>query len=241
MSFINLAINPPVFAHRGASAYAPENTIAAFLKAKQLGIHWLEFDVTLSADHQVVVIHDDTLDRTTDGSGYVCDYTYEHLLRLDAGSWYSEDFAGENLPLLDDVLRFMQMHNMAANIEIKSLPGKENIIATKVLELTQHQPLELIISSFSPQILYAVRHLDSHTKLGLLMHEWNPEWKRIAHQLECVSIHVNQAILNPEMVNELKNGVGSVFSYTVNDVKRATELFSWGVDAVYSDCPDRIC
>jgi glycerophosphoryl diester phosphodiesterase len=237
-------IDPPVFAHRGACRYAPENTIAAFLKAKQLGIRWLEFDVMLSADEQVVVIHDETLDRTTDGSGYVCDVPYDELKLLDAGSWFGAEFSKARIPLFSDVIRFMREHQMAANVEIKALPGKEKITAKKVLDIIYQfwtpDMTPPIVSSFSLTVLEAIRYYHSECWLGLLMHEWLPEWKSIAEQLHCLSVHLNQEITNREKIIELKSSDKQIFCYTVNDATRANELFSWGVDAVYSDCPEKI-
>lgn len=244
MPFTKLTIDPPVFAHRGASLYAPENTMAAFTKAKSLGIRWLEFDVMLSADEQLVVIHDETIDRTTDGSGYVSDYTYDQLSELDAGFWFAPLFTGEKIPLLSDVLQWMKNQRMCANVEIKALPGKEKITAKLVLDTLEHYEsknnLPLLLSSFSIDTLYSVRELDSLCNLGLLMHEWIPNWEVICDELKCVSVNPNEKIVNQDLIQKFKSTGRSVFCYTVNDKSRAKELFSWGVDAVYSDCPDVI-
>lgn len=233
-----------MFAHRGASYYAPENTLAAFMKAKDLGLRWLEFDVMLTADEKVVVIHDETLDRTTNGSGYVSDYSYKELKNLDAGSWFHPKFSDEKILLLSDLIIWMCKQQMDANIEIKALAGKEDLTAKKVMDVIRcHWIPEKgppLLSSFSLDILYALRRLDSNCCLGLLMDEWMPNWKAICDELHCVSVHPNEKCLNQEKVSEIKLTHRSVFCYTVNDVDRAQELFSWGVDAIYSDCPKSI-
>lgn len=244
MPFTKFRIDPPVFAHRGASQYAPENTMTAFAKAKALGIRWLEFDVMLSADDQLVVIHDDTIDRTTDGSGYVSDHSYEQLSALDAGFWFEPIFAGEKIPLLSDLLQWMDKEQMLANIEIKAMPGKEQLTAMRVLETIKQNwskdIAQLLISSFSLEVLHCVRKLDTACSMGLLMHEWMPEWEKVCDELQCLSVNPNEKIVDQAKIAQFKSTGRSVFCYTVNDVHRARELFSWGVDAVYSDCPDKI-
>src|SRR3990167_3541643 len=132
-----IEINPPVIAHRGASAYAPENTFAAFLKAKELGARWLEFDVMLAACGEVVVIHDETLNRTTNQSGLVDHATYADLKTLDAGSWFDPLFSTEIIPTLEMTIDFLYRHQLAANIEMKAPIGKEEITAKKVLDIIQ--------------------------------------------------------------------------------------------------------
>jgi glycerophosphoryl diester phosphodiesterase len=240
----HLIIDPPVFAHRGASRYAPENTLAAFIKAKELGIRWLEFDVMLTSDEQVVVIHDETINRTTDRHGYVTDLNYNELKQLDAGSWFNPSYSHARIPLLSEVIHFLRENRMCANIEIKPMPGKEKMTAKKVLDLIGHywtpDMMLPLLSSFSLETLYAVRHYHAECYLGLLIDKWMSDWKVIAAELNCVSVHPNQNIMTRDKVVELKSMGHSVFCYTVNDVARARELFSWGVDAVYSDCPDSI-
>jgi glycerophosphoryl diester phosphodiesterase len=104
MLCVDLKISPPIIAHRGASAYAPENTIAAFLKAYELGVRWVEFDIMLTADNQAVVIHDETLDRTTNGTGLISECTYDQIKTLDAGIKFGPKFANQKIPLLEEVI-----------------------------------------------------------------------------------------------------------------------------------------
>ena len=239
-----LVINPPIFAHRGANLYAPENTLAAFKKAHVLGIKWLEFDVMLSADDEVVVFHDDNLDRTTDKTGRVLDFKFSDLKKLDAGAWFHPKFSNERIPSFQEVIKFLRENKMAANVEIKPYPGLENKTTEKVMaEIAKYWDEEItppLVSSFSLQVLKKVRALSATVDIGFLMHEWNPQWRAICHELNCASVDVNEAIITPEMVQLFKKDQRLVFSYTVNNPLRAKELFSFGVDAVYSDCPDII-
>lgn len=235
-------IAPPIFAHRGASHYAPENTLAAFWCAKQLGIRWLEFDVMLTADQQVVVIHDETVNRTTNGKGKVSDYTYEKLRKLDAGGWFSKEFAGEKIPLLSEVIAWMRAQQMCANIEIKSTLKNADVTAEKVLQAIDQSwsagmPAPLI-SSFSLDILRAVRRLDSHCQIGLLLDQWQPKWQIDADKLQVVSVHTNAKVMTAKRAAEIHATQRLVFCYTVNTAGSAKKMYDFGVDALYSDRPD---
>ena len=238
------SIQPPVIAHRGASAYAPENTLASFLKAKQLGANWVEFDVMLTADHEVVVIHDEELDRTTNGMGRVSDCSYADIKKLDAGSWFDPVFSAEKILSLREMADFLRQHQMAANVEIKALPGHEEMTAIKVLEIIQQcwtkDMTPPLISSFSLPVLHIVRQYSAASHLGLLMHHWLPEWQQLCDKLQCAAVDVNEKIIDPDKVKQIKATQRLVLAYTVNDSQRAQELFSWGVDAVFTDCPDQI-
>ncbi len=240
----NFNIIPPVIAHRGASAYAPENTMPAFLKAKQLGAKWLEFDVQLTKDNELVIFHDDELDRTSNGSGYLWEHTLAELKALDVGRWYTKDFAGTKILTLSEVLSFLQKENMAANIEIKAREGDEKFMAEKVVPLIQNffnqNPFPFLVSSFNPTALSAIRKLTLDFPLGTLMDQWHPEWQMICESLNCISVNVNHEILTRERCQEIIRTNRRLLAYTVNEVDRAHELFSWGVHAVFSDCPDKI-
>lgn len=237
MSSSPIHISPPVIAHRGASAFAPENTLAAFMKAKTLGFSWVEFDVMQAGSGELVVIHDETLERTTNGLGLVSETTYQEIKALDAGSWFSAAFADEKIPTLESVLALLQQHQLAANIEIKALDGHEAETAQKVLSLIQSYSMPVLISSFSHAILYEVRKQSATVPLGFLMHEWENNWRGVAQQLHCVAVNVNEEILSAERVSEIKASGFFLAAYTVNQLDRAKQLFAWGVDAVFSDCP----
>lgn len=242
--FPNLHIIPRVIAHRGANRFAPENTLAAFLKAKQLGFSWVEFDVMLSADHELVVIHDEELMRTTNGKGQVIDYPYSSLKELDAGSWFNPSFSEEKIPTLQMVLDFLYKHGLCANIEIKALQNCNDLVAEKVLDILQKNEGNFIspplISSFSQNVLQIIRKNAPRYLLGFLMHEWIADWEIICEDLQCVAVGVNQRIFTPKRVQAIKKTDRQVLAYTVNNKKRAQQLFAWGVDAVFSDCPKEI-
>ena len=232
-----------VIAHRGASAYAPENTLAAFKKAQELNITWVEFDVMQSLCGEVIIFHDELLDRTTNGKGDVSLVNYSDLTKLDAGSWFTPDFSAECIPTLNQLLEFLTENNMSMNIELKSLPGDEEKLVLKVLEVVsqyQDNSSAILFSSFSLQALQALHHYSPESNKGMLLHEWEENWEKLCVELNCVSVHVFEEILTKQTSHEIKAMNKKLLSYTVNDPNRAAELFSWGVDAVFSDRPDVI-
>lgn len=228
--------------HRGASAYAPENTLASFQKAYALGCRCIEFDVMLSRDGEAFVFHDNSLHRTTNGHGEVGLSCAEYIRSLDAGAWFSPYYSGEKVPSFRQVIEWLMTTDMQANIEIKPYPGATQLTTLTVLEhLKQYwepqRPLPLL-SSFEIDALILCRKLSSEIPLGLLLHRWQTNWLDLAIQLNCVSIHINQRILNQARVQELKQHPFKIYTYTVNSKRRAKTLFQWGVDAVFSDRPD---
>jgi glycerophosphoryl diester phosphodiesterase len=239
-----ISITPPVIAHRGASDRAPENTLAAFLKAHELGARWAEFDVMLSACGEVVVFHDETLTRTTNGIGRVDEYPYSYLQTLDAGSWFNPSFSQQRIPTLAEVIDFLCQQQMAANIEIKPVMGNEQLTVQKVLAVIQRcwrdPSLPLLISSFSLPTLEYVRQFAPKALIGLLTGAWFPQWQSVCDALSCVSVHVNEKTLDSSKVAEIKATGRLVLSYTVDEPQRAEQLFAWGVDAVFSNCFDKI-
>lgn len=239
-----LSFSPPVIAHRGASAHAPENTIAAFAKAAQLDIKWVEFDVMLSSDKVPIIFHDETLDRTTGEKGDIAPHSFAYLRTLDAGSWFHPRFSGEKIPSLEQTLEFLKNSSMSANVEIKPLPGQEEATVLQTLkEIKKYFPepsSSILFSSFSWPALAILRKHAPIAMLGLLLHEWEPNWEEEANKLNCISIHVNEEIMTQSAAKKIKAMNKKLLCYTVNDPKRALELYSWGVDAVFSDVPDKI-
>lgn len=237
-------IKPPVIGHRGACAYAPENTIASFAKAIQLGVQWVEFDVMQAACGEPIVFHDETLERTTNGQGEVHAFSYAFLRTLDAGAWFDLRFSAEKIPSLSQVIAFLNQYSIKANIEIKALPHHEMSLVKRLL-CDLHQDLQnhnerFLFSSFSLETLYLLREQGPQLNLGLLLHEWEPKWQLHCQQLNCVTVNVNHEIITHEAVKQIKSMGKLCLCYTVNDHARAIELYDMGVDAVFSDAPDRI-
>ncbi len=231
---------PKIVAHRGGGKLAPENTLAAIDVGAKYGHTMIEFDAKLSEDRQIFLLHDDTLDRTSNGWGVAGDIAWQKLAQLDAGSWYSRDYAGEPLPLLRDVAERCRQHQMMANIEIKPSSGKEvetgRDVALAARELWQGQTAPLL-SSFSTAALEAAMQAAPELPRGLLLDEWHDDWQALTSALDCVSIHLNYRLLTAARTAALKAAGLYVLVYTVNQPARARELLGWGVDAI---CTDRI-
>ncbi|QTF10431.1 glycerophosphodiester phosphodiesterase [Brenneria izadpanahii] len=232
---------PAIVAHRGGGSLAPENTLAAIDVGAGFGHKMIEFDAKLSQDGQIFLLHDDTLERTSNGWGIAGDLPWDKLAALDVGSGYSKKFAGERLPLLSEVAKRCKQYGMAANIEIKPTTGHEQetgrLVALAARQLWQDHPITPLLSSFSAQSLEAARQAVPELPRGLLLDEWDDDWRNLTRRLECASIHLNHHLLTAERVALLKAAGLRILVYTVNQPERAKTLLNWGVDCI---CTDRI-
>lgn len=234
---------PKIVAHRGGGKLAPENTLAAIDIGASLGHQMIEFDAKLSLDKQIFLLHDDTLDRTSDSFGIAGELNWDQLLKVDAGSWYSSKFTGEPLPLLSHVAERCKQHGMMANIEIKPTTGLEKetgkVVALAARELWQNQTAPLL-SSFDIEALGSAQQAAPELPRGLLLDEWRDDWHQLTTRLDCVSIHLNHELLDESRAKILKEAGLHILVYTVNDPARAALLLQWGVDAICTDNIDVI-
>ncbi|MBW1254262.1 glycerophosphodiester phosphodiesterase [Pantoea allii] len=234
---------PSIVAHRGGGKLAPENTLAAIDVGAKYGHLMIEFDAKLSADAHIFLLHDDTLDRTSNGWGVAGELLWDKLSQLDAGSWFSDVFQGEKLARLDEVAERCRQHGMMANIEIKPTTGTDaetgRAIAQAAATLWQGQTLPLL-SSFSYAALEAAMQAEPQLPRGLLSHSWDTAWKEKTRALDCTSIHLNHKVLTEARVAELKEADLRILVYTVNSPDRARTLLKWGVDAICTDSIDLI-
>lgn len=230
--------------HRGAAGHAPENTLASFATAAALGVRWVEFDVRLTGDSALVVFHDETLERTTDGKGRVAETTLAAIRRLDAGSWFGKKFAGERVPTLEDVLAALERLDLGANVEIKSDKGREAETGRAVARaLRAAWPATLpapLVSSFNTLALKAAGDGAPEFPRALLTIELGPDWRRQAEALACVAVHCREKELTPALARQVLDRGYGLRCFTVNQRKRAETLFKWGVEGVFSDYPDRL-
>jgi glycerophosphoryl diester phosphodiesterase len=232
---------PRLVAHRCGGTLAPENTLAGFDACKRYGYRMVEFDAKLSADDHLFLLHDDMLDRTTNGHGPAAERTWQELAKLDAGSWRDVAFAGERLPTLAEAAARCKRDGIAANIEIKPCPGRDvltgQLVAGAALALWQDQTPPPLLSSFSFEALVAAREAAPTLPRGMLFEAVPDDWLRIVRELECVSLHASHKHLTAERVAEIRAEGLRVLVYTVNDPDRAKLLAQWGVDMI---CTDRI-
>ncbi|AUX91920.1 glycerophosphodiester phosphodiesterase [Mixta gaviniae] len=231
---------PRIVAHRGGGKLAPENTLAAIDTGARYGHTMIEFDAKLSRDEQIFLLHDDTLDRTSNGWGVAGELPWEKLAQLDVGGWFGKAFEAERLPLLTEVAARCRQHRLMANIEIKPTTGSERAtgraVALAASELW-HGATPPLLSSFSFEALEAAMQAAPALPRGLLLDEWNENWQAMAQALDCVSLHLNHRLLNAARTAEIKRAGLKILVYTVNQPERARLLLAWGVDAI---CTDRI-
>lgn len=235
---------PRVIGHRGAVGHAPENTLGGIRKAADLGATWVEFDVALTKDNVPVLMHDDTVDRTTDGSGNLADMTLQDVRALDAGRWFSDAFAGERIPTLTETIRLLDTLGLGANVEIKPTPGRETetgrIVAKQVADEWPNSLRAPVFSSFQVESLVAAQQAAPAIPRGWLMRRPGKDWEDQARTLDCLSIHCNHRALDSKIASEIREAGYHLLAYTVNDANRALKLFDWGVESVFSDYPERI-
>lgn len=235
---------PPVMAHRGAAANAPENTLAAIRGTAANGITWVEFDVMLTGDGVPVLFHDDSLERITGRDALMAETACADLVGLDAGAWFGPAFAGEPIPSLAAALELVLETGLSPDIEIKSTPGRDVETAVAALEVVRgvwpkDRPAPLI-SSFSRMSLAAARALDPGWHRALIAWQVPTDWQTALRALGCSAFHVSAAELDWETVSLIRNAGYQVVAFTVNEPEQAAELFGSGVDCVISDAPERL-
>jgi glycerophosphoryl diester phosphodiesterase len=227
----------PVFAvaHRGASAYAPENTVAAFDEAVRLGARAVEFDLRVSADGIPVVIHDPTVDRTTSGTGRVADLDLLDLRRFDAGSWLHRRFAGIRIPTLEEALLAIGPYAMPV-IELKVPPPPSLIDILRKFDLEQ----DALVLSFDRSWLAAVRKSSKEVPLGLLAESWSYELPEATRRLDAGVLGLGVEAVGPSQV-AMAEGFGlELWCFTANDVGMVAACAAMGVTGIITDRPDLI-
>jgi glycerophosphoryl diester phosphodiesterase len=241
---------PRWVAHRGAGKLAPENTLAAFRLGALYGYRMFECDAKLSADGVPFLMHDSTLDRTTNAkeifgpapSNVGGDHPWSELAKLDAGGWHSRAFAGEPLPTLENLSRFCLANNYLLNIEIKPTAGMERetgeVVARHAARLWNNAPVPPLLTSFRPEALEGA--LDSAAQLprGLLLDTLWKGWLETALTLECVTVVCNHVLWDTSSVTQAKSAGFRCLSYTPNDEWAVKRLFDLGTDGVITDRVD---
>ncbi|GGE37880.1 glycerophosphoryl diester phosphodiesterase [Pullulanibacillus camelliae] len=230
-----------IFAHRGASGKAPENTMTAFKKAAEEGADGIELDVHLTRDRIPIVIHDETVDRTTDGYGFVKDYSLEGLKKLSAGHWKGWKFRHEQIPTLEEVLKWLSKTELTLIVEFKN-----NILPYKGLEqktihlLEKYHMLErTIFSSFNHNSLFKVKELYKQAETAALYGKPIASPAQYAKTIRVDGLHPSFRLINQPLIQNLHaNGI-KVRPYTVNSQRIMETLFSWKIDGLITDYPAR--
>lgn len=237
--------------HRGASAYAPEHTIAAYEMGEKMHGDYIELDLQMTKDGHLIAMHDVTLDRTTDGTGSVKDYTLNEIKQLDAGSWFNEkypyaskaEYEGLKVPTLEEVFKKFGKNN-SYYIETKSpdvYPGMEKELL-RLVEKYKINKDKLLVQSFSPQSLKVMNELDPTIKLvQLISYKANAEITNeeiMEIKQYAMGIGPNHTYLNEEYVQKVVNSGLELHPYTVNDKERMKQLINWGVTGMFTNHPD---
>jgi len=232
-----------VIAHRGFSGRAPENTVAALREAIAIGADMAEIDVTLTADERVVVIHDETLDRTTDGNGLVAEYGFDEIRGLDAGSWFAPRFAGEKVPTLGEVLDTSK-GRILLNVEIKT-EAVDRGISDKVAAAIQERGMtdQVVVSSFSPTALEQMHAIAPEIRTAVL---YNPKLHRGEDPAEIVrgvgasAFNIRGSRLKAKMLRSCREHRIPVGVYTIDKPKKMKRWVKKNIDAIFTNYPDRL-
>ncbi len=233
---------PFIFAHRGASKVAPENTLPAFAAAIDLGADGVELDVQYTQDGKLVVFHNPTLESCTNGSGRVTSHSFEEIRKLDAGSWFGPQFAGTKIPTLDEVLEFLH-GKLLVNIELKTVDlATSTIGADVVAAVRQHQMADdVVISSFNPVALRRARQAGREIECALLLAHDLPGWMRSTvarHYSLAQSLHPDVPMVDRKYVTWAHKRGFAVRPWTVDDEDDMQRMISLGVDAIITDLPE---
>ena len=233
---------PRWIAHRGAGKLAPENTLAAFRLGAQHGYRMFECDAKLSSDGVPFLMHDATLERTTNGRGIGGDLPWSALAQLDAGAWHSRAHAGEPLPTLENLARYCIANGFFLNIEIKPTPGLEEktgeVVGALSARLWQGQAVQPLLSSFKPEALAGARTTAAHIPRALLLDTLWQGWWDVARELGCAAIVCNHALWDRALVAQVQGAGLRTLSYTVNDDWAAQRLIDLGTDGIITDRVD---
>jgi len=255
---------PRWIAHRGAGKLAPENTLAAFRLGAQYGFRMFECDVKLSADRVPFLMHDATLQRTTNATNLLVtqaetasiatdlvaiqnaeiggELKWSALSQLDAGAWHSRSYAGEPLATLEGVARYCLANRYFLNIEIKPTPGTERqtgeVVARHAARLWAAQDVPPLLTSFSPVALEGAQEAQPELPRGLLLDTLWDGWQEVAWTLKCQAIVCNHALWDAHTVSQAKKAGYRTLSYTVNDEWAAQRLIELGTDGIITDRVD---
>lgn len=230
---------PTLIGHRGVASVAPENTAAGIRKAAELGIDWIELDVTLAGDHSLVMMHDPTLKRFTHENTRIRNLNRAQLETVDAGSWFGKDYAGESLLFLEETLALVRTLGLGLNLEIKVNP---DLSAEKLVERVLATPgltglidnNKLLISSFHHPALAQVARALPGCPLGALFEGMDDDWRTSLHGFKPVSIHCFFGLLSEERAKDVLSEY-PLYCYTVNDAVTLKKLVDMGVNGVFSD------
>ncbi|MFX3636104.1 MAG: glycerophosphodiester phosphodiesterase [Candidatus Pristimantibacillus sp.] len=230
------------YAHRGASGYCPENTMAAFTKSITLGATGIETDVQMTKDGRLVLIHDEMLTRTTGMNAAVASLDYAELSQLDAGSWYSPEFSEERIPTLDDLLELGKNNNTILNLELKNGFVRYQGMEQKIIDRVRAYDLSdrVILSSFNHYSLFECKQLAPDIATGVLYMEGLYQPWEYAKSLRANALHPAHYAVLPEWVAAASEQGIDYNPFTVNETEQMNRMIQAGVAGIITDYPDRL-
>lgn len=239
-----------IFGHRGMPSNAPENTIASFKAAAEVrGVNWLELDVGITKDEQLVIIHDDYLDRTTDMSGEITNLNYKDIKNASAGSWFSEKFKDEKIPTFDDIIDLANEYKINLNVELKGITGPNGFalsksmvkqVSEKLTRLEHNQ--EVLISSFNVVLVKLAEEIMPQYERAVIFHTstLKEDWRTLLEFCNASIVNTEDARLTKAKVKSIKKAGYTLNVWTVNKPARANQLSNWGVDGIFTDSADKM-
>lgn len=237
-----------VISHRGANVYAPQNTLPAFQKALTLGVDGFETDVHITKDNELVLCHNYTIDKTSNGRGSISQMTLEELKRYDFGSYFSEKFAGTRMPTLREFLELVAESDIKVlNIELKSPKANETAIVRDTIRFVKEYGLfdKLLISSFDPKLIAEAKQIDPQTRTGFL---YSPNSKvtfrvfrnplEVAKSLNADALHPFSMYITEDLVKKTHEAGMQLNAWTINGPATIEKMIAFGVDGIITNFPD---
>jgi len=239
-----------IYGHRGLPSKAPENTLASFKKATTISdLKWIELDVAITKDEQLVIIHDDYLDRTTNMIGEVTQLDYNEIKHASAGSWFNNEYEAERLPTLKDIIDLANKTKLNLNIELKGVSGSNGSVlsesmVTQVAEMLKslNNQIEVLISSFNIYLVKLAEAMMPQYQRALIFKAsaFDKDWRTLLNFCNSSIINIEDTKLTQARVKEIKNAGYSLNVWTVNNQSRANQLANWGVDGIFTDKADEL-
>lgn len=233
---------PKIIAHRGVPHIAPENTMASFISAIEMGADGIETDVQQTKDGHLVLIHDEKVDRTTDGKGLVKDFTLDEIRKLSAGVKFNRKFKDQKIPTLEEFLELVEGKDLLINIEIKSgvvlYPGIEKHTIDMIHKY--HLDKNIILSSFNHYALVTCKEIDSSIKTGILYMEGLVEPWEYARKIGADALHPFFYTVRPEIIGDMKKSGLIINPFTVDGQREMEAMIDLGVDGIITNYPDRL-
>ena len=241
---------PQVLAHRGASGYAPETTLASYRMALQMKVDYLELDLQMTADGELVAIHDTTVDRTTNGKGPVGSKTLDQLKELDAGSWFNRvfpdkarnEYVGEKIPTLQEIIDLAKPTPAGLYIELKSPELYPPDFEAKLLSILRRNKFEqrVLVQSFNAHSVEKMKSLDAGIRTALLVGNLSGEPVGAALKVRANELAINYELLTPDIVKRARDNGLTIAVWTVDEVDAMKRMIELGVDRIITNYPDRL-